>query len=418
MERAMRNEHMGCKGRTAVLSYYITVMHSGLDTPQEPPQPRPPIPPRQRSAVRAGLVKTADAFLFIEPLWTILGTLFVFLSYLLNMGPAFPWIGLGSACLPFAMRLIRKRTLRLRTPFDIPMALLVVGALIGLCTSPDRTISLGAFQCILAISLFYCSWVNHESQPVLMKWLIVLVPVAFLIVLLVFVLDLPQLASQPNFELGGYGTHHGLAMYLMIVAAVVAGIAAFSKHTRIRVFAAVFFLLFFTVVLIMTWDSLRALFEWESISGRTPIWDKTADLLSDSPFTGLGLGCWALAYWGTPVLGTTRVNEITHAHNAYLELYANTGIFGVLALLIALGIGTKLSLDIIRSPRAHPWYGLGVGVILACVATLLVGIVESAPMGVPLVATGTYYYIISPVAWILCGLLVIAHRLITKSPTL
>jgi hypothetical protein len=35
-----------------------------------------------------------------------------------------------------------------------------------------------------------------------------------------------------------------------------------------------------------------------------------------------------------------------------------------------------------------------------------------------LVATETYYYIISPVAWILCGLLVIAHRLITKSPTL
>jgi O-antigen ligase len=207
-------------------------------------------------------------------------------------------------------------------------------------------------------------------------------------------------------------------MYLMIVAAVLAGIAAFSKRTRIRVFAAVFFLLFFTVVLIMTWDSLRALFEWESISGRTPIWDKTATLLSDSPFTGLGLGCWALAYWHTSVLGTPTVNEITHAHNAYLELYANTGLFGVLALLIALAIGMKLSLDIIRSPRAHPWYGLGVGVILACVATLLVGIVESAPMGVPLVATETYYYIISPVAWILCGLLVIAHRLITKSPRL
>ena len=348
----------------------------------------------------------------------VLATLLVFLSYLLNMGPAFPWIGLGSACLPFAIRLIRKRTLRLRTPFDIPMALLVIGALIGLCSSTDRAISLGAFQCILAISLFYCSWVNHESQPVLMKWLIVLVPVAFLIVLLVFVLDLPHLAAQPNFELGGYGTHHGLAMYLMIVAAVLLGTAVFSRRTRIRVFAAAFSLLFITVVLIMTWDSLGSLFEWTSISGRTPIWDKTATLIGDSPFTGLGLGCWALTYWGTPVLGTTTVNEITHAHNAYLELYANTGLFGVLALLVALGIGIKLSLDIIRSPRAHPWYGFGVGVILACVATLLVGIVESAPMGVPLVATETYYYIISPIAWILCGLLVIAHRLITRGPRL
>jgi hypothetical protein len=50
-------------------------------------------------------------------------------------------------------------------------------------------------------------------------------------------------------------------------------------------------------------------------------------------------------------------------------------------------------------------------VLLACVATLLVGIVESAPIGVPLVAANTYYYIISPIPWILMGLLVIAHRL-------
>jgi hypothetical protein len=78
----------------------------------------------------------------------------------------------------------------------------------------------------------------------------------------------------------------------------------------------------------------------------------------------------------------------------------------------------KLSLDIIRSPRSHPWYGFAIGVILACIATLLVAIVESAPVGVPLVAAITYYYIISPIAWILCGLLVIAHRLITNSPRL
>jgi O-antigen ligase len=207
-------------------------------------------------------------------------------------------------------------------------------------------------------------------------------------------------------------------MYLAIVAAVLLGIAIFSRRTRIRVFTGVFFLLFITVVFTMTWDSLKSLFEQTSISGRTPIWEKTADLLGDSPFTGLGLGCWAQAYWGRTDLDNNIVNEITHAHNGYLELYANTGVLGVLALLIALGIGVKLSLDIIRSPRSHPWYGFGIGVILACIATLSVAIVESAPMGVPLVAATTYYYIISPVAWILCGLLVIAHRLITGSPRL
>ena len=346
----------------------------------------------------------------------VLATLLVFLSYLLNMGPAIPWIGLALACLPFALRLLRGGILRLRTPFDIPIVLLVTGALVGLCTSPDRTISLGAFQCILAISLFYYSWVDFPHQATLMKLVFTVVPVAFLIALLIFKLDLPHLARQPNFEIGGSGTHHGLAMYLAIVAAVLLGIAAFGDGRKTRVFAAVIFLSFLAIILTMTWESLTSLFEGVSVSGRASIWERTADLLGASPVTGLGLGCWALAYWNTPVLGTNEVSGITHAHNAYLELYANTGILGLLALLIALGIGAKLSLDIIRSPRTHPWYGFGVGVILACVATLLVGTLESAPMGVPLVAAETYYYIVSPVAWILCGLLVIAHRLITKSP--
>jgi nitrate reductase gamma subunit len=393
-------------------------MRSGSDTPQEPPQPLPPVPPHQSATIRAVLRKTVDALLLMELPWTLLATLLVLLSYLLDAGPALPWIGLALACLPFVLRLARNGSVRLRTRFDLPMVLLLTGALIGFCTSPDRTISLGALQSMAAFTLCYYSWVNHSRQATMVKWLILLVPVGFLIVLLLFLLDLRHPNSQSNFVIGGYGTHHGLAMYLVIVAAVLLGIAVFSRRTRIRVFTGIFFLLFTTAVLVMTWDSLRSLFEGESISGRTSIWERTADLLSDSPFTGLGLGCWAQAYWGRTDLGNNIVNEITHAHNGYLELYANTGILGALALLVALGIGAKLSLDIFRSPRSHSWYGFGVGVILACVATLLVAIVESAPVGVPLVAATTYYYIISPIAWILCGLLVIAHRLITKTPRL
>ncbi len=360
------------------------------------------------------LIKTVDKLLSFELIWTLMASLMVLLSYLLNISPALPWIGLALAFLPFPLRLLRNGTIRLRTSFDIPVALLVIGAFVGFCTSPDQTISLGALQSILAFTLCYYSWVNYAYQATLVRWLIRIVPLVFLIVLLIFVLDLPHLASQPNFEIGGYGTHHGLAMYLAIVGAVLLGVAVFDRGRRTRIFAAAIFLSFLTIVLIVTWDSLVSLFQFRSISGRLPIWENTATMLRHSPFAGLGLGCWAVAYYGTPALDNEVVHEVTHAHNAYLELYANTGILGILALIAAIVVGVKLSLDIIRSPRSHPWYGFGAGVILACVATLLVGIVESAPMGVPLTAADTYYYIVSPIPWILCGLLVVAHRLITK----
>ena len=142
-----------------------------------------------------------------------------------------------------------------------------------------------------------------------------------------------------------------------------------------------------------------------------PRWETTVELLEDSSlFTGLGLGCWGFVYHGTEVL-----THPTNVHNSYLELYTNTGILGALALMVLLVIGCKLAWDIIRSPRNHPWYGFGIGVLLACVATLLVGVVENSPMGLPLVGTDDYRYIVSPLPWVLGGLLVSAHRLICET---
>ena len=109
--------------------------------------------------------------------------------------------------------------------------------------------------------------------------------------------------------------------------------------------------------------------------------------------------------------------ELTHPHNAYLELFCNTGVLGALALALALIIGTRLSLDIITSPRSRPAYGLGIGVVLACIVTLLVGIVESAPMGAPHLAAETYYYVICPIPCALLAFLVVTHRLITRGET-
>jgi O-Antigen ligase len=389
-------------------------MHQRPDTPQEASHAPTPVTPSQPGLPRGQLVKIADALLRTQLLWVTLASLLVVLSYILDLGSVTGWIGLALACLPLPLRLARSGIGSLRTPFDLPIVLFLTGALVGLCASDDRTISLGALQCILAITLFYYSWVNSPGVANAIKWVIISFALVFLPLLVFLILDVSLVDGQLNVVIRGSGTHHGLAMYLAIEAAILLGMAAFERSRKARVFAVVLSLVFLVIMVAVTWDSLSSLFHGRSIEGRWPIWEKTADLLSKSPFTGLGLGCWALARWGTTVLDTPQIGGITHAHNAYLELYSNTGVIGVLALVVALVIGLKLSLDIIRSPRSHRWYGFGIGVILACVVTLLVAIVESAPMGVPLVGTHTYHYVVSPIAWLLCGLLVMAHRQVTK----
>ncbi|MBN2098514.1 MAG: O-antigen ligase family protein [Dehalococcoidia bacterium] len=387
--------------------YTIILHHHGI-------KPWPLMIPSGSAKARTTPVRLTDALLSIEPLWVLAATTLVYLSYLLNASAILPWVGIALAYAPFLARLTRREYPIRGTPFDIPMALLMIGAVIGCFSAPNRAIGLGALQCMLVTCLFYYSLVNYKHPASLTKWLIMLTPVAFLIVLVLFVFDLPGVSSQPNLVIGGSGTHHGLAMYLAILAAALLGIGLFARNTRARLLAAGVLLAAVIIVIVMTSESLTRLVQLTSIRGRWPLWENTAALLSDSPLTGLGLGCWAMAYYGTPVINTELVGGTTHAHNAYLELYANTGILGVLALVIALVVGAKLSLDIIRSPRHHPWYGFGVGMILACVTTMVVGTLESAPAGVPLVATETYYYIVSPIPWILCGLLVIAHRLVTE----
>jgi hypothetical protein len=368
----------------------------------------------QATAILKAPQKVITLLTITEPLWTGTAVAFVFISYLLNIGPAYPWIGLGVASLTFPLRLINRSASRLATPFDLPLALLMIAALLGLLTSPNQTISLGAFQCMLAMSLLYYSWVNYIKISTLMKCVLLLAPLAFLIVLLLALFNLPSPSTQPNFVFGGIGTHHGLALALVIVVAILIGMAVFGHHTATRLLAGIICLSFLVIVLIVTWESLKSLLTWESISGRLPIWGDTIDMIKNSPLSGLGLGCWALVYHGS----ATLTSEITHAHNAYLELYSNTGILGAIALVLFLGMGLKLAFDIIKSPRNNPWYGFGIGVVLACVATLMVGIVESAPTGVPLVASDTYYYLISPIPWILAGLLVIAKNLQSTQPRL
>lgn len=57
-----------------------------------------------------------------------------------------------------------------KTPFDLPVALIVAGGLVGLWVSPVFGLSLGAFQSLLAATLVYYSLCNYYRPARLMKW--------------------------------------------------------------------------------------------------------------------------------------------------------------------------------------------------------------------------------------------------------
>jgi hypothetical protein len=75
-------------------------------------------------------------------------------------------------------------------------------------------------------------------------------------------------------------------------------------------------------------------------------------------------------------------------------------------LVVLLGVGLK----VVRACKSHIWYGFGVGILAAILAISIHGVFETSPAGVLAEGVGTYYYIVSPVFWVLAGLLVRAHR--------
>jgi len=350
----------------------------------------------------------------------------VILSYLFQMEAILAWGGLAIAFLALFLKLILAGYRSVKTPFDIAMVLMVGGGLVGLWVSPTLDLSLGAFQSLLAVTLIYYSVGTYYRPALLMKWGLPLFAMSLLgatffafsrgplpsanlnfVSLKAFQLaqlapKLPQFSSQPNLA---PGVTHGLALTLFVAAAIVGGFAVFGKWFWLRLLSGVMSAVFLAVMVMFTNESIMGLFT-KSMEGRLPLWHDTVQMLKGHPFTGLGLGSWA---W---VHNSAVVPYPSHPHNAYLELYTNTGVLGLLAFFVSLVVGVRLGWDILRSPRSSLWYGLGVGVLLACLISASVGFVESAPVGIPLLGAEAYFYVVSPLPWMLAALLVVAHGLL------
>ena len=92
--------------------------------------------------------KAADFVLAIEPVWVTIAV--AILYAIIQTGGRYPWIPLVFAAVPFPLRWWRRGHISKRTPFDIPIAIFLAGAVVGTIVSDDLTLSLGAFQSCIA----------------------------------------------------------------------------------------------------------------------------------------------------------------------------------------------------------------------------------------------------------------------------
>ncbi|BCX04447.1 MAG: hypothetical protein KatS3mg053_2385 [Candidatus Roseilinea sp.] len=110
------------------------------------------------------------------------------------------------------------------------------------------------------------------------------------------------------------------------------------------------------------------LLEWRG--DRTDVWQNSFALASDYPFTGLGLDNFVMPYSTYVVL--VHVEHTYHAHNLYLDLWLNQGLPGLIAFVMMLLVAFT------RRNTASQWRAAA----LAAVAVLaLHGIVDDALYG-------------------------------------
>jgi O-antigen ligase len=115
---------------------------------------------------------------------------------------------------------------------------------------------------------------------------------------------------------------------------------------------------------------------WE---GRLEIWSRSYQAFQDFPFTGIGLGTFTTVM---PLLYPLRVtiDSYPHAHNLFLHIGLDLGLFGLIAYLaLLINLFVMLTGVLRRSPRNRLHWSLATGALGSLVALLVHGLLD-APM--------------------------------------
>ncbi|MDO8579073.1 MAG: hypothetical protein Q7R50_07855 [Dehalococcoidales bacterium] len=365
------------------------------------------------------------------------------------------WIIAGAPWLAYV--LLSERFIR-PTPFDIPIGIFFLGLVVGFAVSPDKRVSTEALSTTFACILIYYGLVNNTDRG--RTYWRVMSGIGCLLILgltawffsqgsgrVMFFNDwVFKLAADLPKTSGEILQFNNLGVFLAVMAPVFFALGLFTKGRTRRLgwsaglflMAAVFLsasgsgwgaiacgvmfvlaawrlkTLWATVpVAVVTgiviavnyhsfsWPS--TLFSTNSLMYRVELWRKTFALPEWSWFTGLGLGDWS------PHLGNN-----VNVHNGYIQLYSDTGLLGILALVAAAVVFVRVSLRIMKSRARGAWNCIGIGLIGGFLGGAAASIFEVATYGT--FWSPDMHYISIPLLWIMAAIFVVADsRLRAKS---
>ena len=370
------------------------------------------------------------------------------------------WASSVAAIVPLVVRYLHSKRILTPTPFDIPILLYMGGAIVGVIFAPDKNVAAGALSSTIASVLVYYGLTANSGAP-RKYWLWT----GGIICLITFLLSIWFLSQGVNrvlffnqwaFNLfSALPKTHGPVLQLNTIGAllvvVIPPLFAFNFYRQniSLSISAIVLCVFFTGMLFLSdsgagwlafavslafaiacWRKwllwacltlgglltaggfffynkaawLRATFSTGSLMSRITIWKNTITLLRGKiVFTGLGLGCWHKIYserYGDPVL---------IVHNSYLQVYCDTGILGLIAMILAGIIFICLSLNLLKSARQNSIYWIGIGLIGSVIAGAVFAIFDTT-YSVTYATGNGYIYLAVPLLWIGAALITIVHK--------
>lgn len=400
--------------------------------------------------------KLGNALLLAQPFFTFS----VFLSVLLEAPPL--WLSWTIAIIPLPLRFYITGRLTRRTPFDIPILILTAGMLLGFFLSPDYQLRLTVMHTYLACVLFYYGLVNNsDARPGYWGFL------AGFLFLILFFLSALAFAGGPGkhivfnewaYELAAPLTRpFSMPVNINVVggalAVVIPGLVAvalfrqrawvrWSAGTLAVIFggilvlsasgggwiaatAGIFIVLLYhrvktfwgtslaSVVAVGTtlpiWYNttwIKAVFPIQSLLDRVERWQATIAALKDYPLAGLGLGGW----WSK----VSTFGMLGGPHNAYLQLYSDTGALGMIALVLAVIISVKLFRQILYADKDSPIYGITAGITAGIIAGGIHALIDDNMNALIQVGNDYLYYAI-PLLWLWAALLVVSCQRLLRN---